>query len=488
MIFQKRKKKIARTEPTITTEALEDLPYADNFDLPREEAKLRAVYEHDQMGGNFDIRKVFGSKGMRARTITTVAHFPAYNKVEDIVEEHWGGGTYNIHPAGSPRVFKTYYIDGPPRYGPEKPPREKSAVQKLKEELDDLAVQQIREMLADDPEMQRLFAMAVLKKQYGIERPPEESWNEKLFREGVQSNPEYKDLFVQAGLRERGVEFPEEVDPFEQELRNYERVQRLIDLFEEKSKGPTGTLARIWKDVAPALPEIVKMFRELRGTGTAGQVGPALEAPPDQRPAQIPIEHVPSPMVPPVQGGQAATPSPPPEPDPAPVDALEMPSVEQPEDRPIDQAHSVPLLSRVDWAELETGVHGDPGEFMQGVYISAFGEASEYHQQLARLFCDYEPEGIMGELSRLVEAMTVESGKGEEYEVAVLVLKQLAESETGRLWLDQAHLAAKIFQGKLDEHSAGKVVDYENGLTDGGGEGVDDSPDEDEYFNGTVLI
>ena len=73
MIFQKRQKRITKTAPAITAEELEDLPYADNFDLPREEAKLRAVYEHERAGGDFDIRKVFAAKGMRAKTIATVA-------------------------------------------------------------------------------------------------------------------------------------------------------------------------------------------------------------------------------------------------------------------------------------------------------------------------------------------------------------------------------------------------------------------------------
>ncbi len=39
--------------------------------------------------------------------------------------------------------------------------------------------------------------------------------------------------------------------------------------------------------------------------------------------------------------------------------------------------------------------------------------------------------------------MSVAPGKGEEYEVAVLVLKHLTEAEAGREWLVKAHAAAK---------------------------------------------
>ena len=131
MMSHKVKKGKAKTSPPITIKELDDLPYADNFDLPREEEKLRAVYEHERAGGNFDIRKAFAFKGMRAKTIATVADFPGYFDLVDIVEEQYGGGTYNIHAAGSARVFKTYVLDGPPEFNVGRPQREKSPVQQL---------------------------------------------------------------------------------------------------------------------------------------------------------------------------------------------------------------------------------------------------------------------------------------------------------------------------------------------------------------------
>ena len=47
---------------------------------------------------------------------------------------------------------------------------------------------------------------------------------------------------------------------------------------------------------------------------------------------------------------------------------------------------------------------------------------------------------------------------GEEYEVAVLVIKRLAESDEGRLWLAQAHMAAQMIQEKLDAHVASNLI------------------------------
>ena len=99
MIFHTGKKKKADTAPPITFKELEDLPYADNFDLPREEERLRAVYEHERSGGSFDIRKVFSSKGMKGKTIAKISSFPACYELLDMVEESHGGCTYNVHPS-----------------------------------------------------------------------------------------------------------------------------------------------------------------------------------------------------------------------------------------------------------------------------------------------------------------------------------------------------------------------------------------------------
>ena len=480
MMSHKVKKGKAKTSPPITIKELDDLPYADNFDLPREEEKLRAVYEHERAGGNFDIRKAFAFKGMRAKTIATVADFPGYFDLVDIVEEQYGGGTYNIHAAGSARVFKTYVLDGPPEFNVGRPQREKSPVQRLKEELEVEAVHRLREMAEEDPKLGQAIGAAFAKKHLGIEFPPELPWYEKMVRGEAERNPKYRAELVKAGLRELGVEFPEEEDPIEEQIRKFEQFNQIEEALREGPRGPTGTLARFLKDVAPALPEIVKMINEIRGAGTAGQVGPALETPPDQSKAKFPIGHVPPFMVPSVPTAQTATPPPKPGPDSIPAETGQMPPVGQQEDRPIDLAHIWPPLSRVDWAALETGVHGDPGEFIQSVFITAYEKDSLYHHQLSRLFQDNEPDAIIGEMSRLAESLAVESG--EEYEVAVLVLKHLAESEEGLLWLAQVHLAAQVIGVKLKEFAAGGVRSMENGETDG------NTLDEGDEFDGPMLI
>ena len=100
------------------------------------------------------------------------------------------------------------------------------------------------------------------------------------------------------------------------------------------------------------------------------------------------------------------------------------------------------LLTMVDWGELERGVHGDPAEYVREHLGSLRGE-DVAHGNLARLFHDHEPLAILEALSQAVQSMAVDAGKGEDYEVAVLVVKHLMETEKGQQWLAQAQMATR---------------------------------------------
>ena len=139
----------------------------------------------------------------------------------------------------------------------------------------------------------------------------------------------------------------------------------------------------------------------------------------------------------------------PPEPPKAKPEAAKEP------DRELDW---VSLLSQLDWAEVERGVHGDPGEFIQRAYDSALDGQDGTHQALARLFHDLEPPAILDAFTRAVESMAVTAGKGEEYEVAVLVVKHLTETEAGRAWLAKAHIAAGAIQDRRRQVEQGRAI------------------------------
>ena len=151
-----------------------------------------------------------------------------------------------------------------------------------------------------------------------------------------------------------------------------------------------------------------------------------------------------------------------------------------PQTRPGDDSPEEPLLSKLDWAELEKGVHGDPGEFIGGVLLSASVQDSQYHRQLARLFQNNEPDVILADLSRLAESMAV--AEGEDYEVAVSVVNHLRQTKAGRMWLDQAHVAAEVIPALIDQHSVGGVESAEN--EESVGSGLDGGED----FDGPLLV
>ena len=116
------------------------------------------------------------------------------------------------------------------------------------------------ERLEDDPEMQRLVGMAALKKHLGVELPPEPDWIERLVREGVEGNPEHRDAFVKARLREEGAEFPEELDPIEEQIEKYEQLERLLNAIGGGQEPPS-----LVKELLLAVTEVLKIIRQVFG-------------------------------------------------------------------------------------------------------------------------------------------------------------------------------------------------------------------------------
>ena len=92
-----------------------------------------------------------------------------------------------------------------------------------------------------------------------------------------------------------GVEFPEDIDPTQELIRKFEEFKQLNGLLNGEPKGVSETLARFLKEVAPALPEIVKIIREARGTWTVEQGSASLEASQEQSGSQFPVGQASSP-------------------------------------------------------------------------------------------------------------------------------------------------------------------------------------------------
>ena len=496
-IFQKRTKKTAKHLAPLTINELEDLPYADDFDLPDEEKKLRALHEYVSAGAEagYDIRKVFNAKGMGARTVMTVHEFPTSKKLEGLVEEMYGGGTYRVHQGGSPRVFKTYHVDGPARFRVGEP-KEPTLGQALKEMMLEKATTWFEDELDEGSDTAALVTRAYLYKSLGVELPPEPSREEKRFQEALENDPEYFEQYFEgrmAMLRGPKAEEPSAVAKLTADLKEFNEVKQILGV----NTGSGGGFREIIRDIAPVLIELFGAMSHKTGkvgeggsqSGTNQQAAanqPATEAASpgaSSRPDPAVSPPLPSPVaretVPPVASvPRRPEPAPPEPPKPSPGAAKE----------PDPELDWVSLLSQIDWAEVERGVHGDPGEFIQQASDSALDGQDGTHQALARLFHDLEPPEILDALTQAVESMAVAAGKGEEYEVAVLVVKHLTETEAGRAWLAKAHIAAGAMQDLRLQLEQGRAM-IEGWKAHGGNPAFEDmSQSADAEIDGPVLI
>lgn len=93
-------------------ETLADLPYAGEFDLDREQHKPYKVWQHEQAGGNFVVRKQRINKPVPDR----FDHFPTYEEAKDAVEKDPGGGNYGIYADDGLVGLNHQNIPAPSRY------------------------------------------------------------------------------------------------------------------------------------------------------------------------------------------------------------------------------------------------------------------------------------------------------------------------------------------------------------------------------------
>ena len=461
-----------------------ELPYASEFELPREEARLRAVYEHERRGGNFVIRKPYSNKGRTSRELLTLDRFPLFDEVVQAVEELYGGGTYNVSPANSQRVLKSYAVEGPPKSGTLK---ESNAGGRgaspggmtVKQRLDIQAERELDGLLQNDSELGRTLAGAILKKQFGVELPGVTSYEDRLFQNELESNPEYRQQYLEAALKNKGVKPRKdvEVDEFDRIIIALEKAQKLKDAMGHNGgDGADGTSWRgVMQDAIKAGAEFLKAGGTLPFPGAGGApaisqqqaLSPVAEErvqapprPPEPRPSPEP----PIPQRQRVMGMSQSEQTPerfPQEAQPAqPAQPAQEPAVD------LADIDWMALLPQVDWSELEAQANGDPGDFMQAVYSRYYEHDSEPHGILRDLFLNNSPNAIVGAfvdagqmLSKpWVMGMARMIGKGDDVECAGRIIQRLTKTAEGQQWIAEASAAARIIEQRLLEvEAAGEV-------------------------------
>ncbi len=449
-IFQRRKQKHKAPVAPITQRELLNLPYAFDFDLPREEWKLRAVHDHERAGGVFHIRKVFGTKGARARIIMTIGHFPDIEELAEMVGEMYGGGAYSVHPAGSPKVFKKYEVDMPSKFltgGP----KQKSLRTTNKDELLQNAWSWF-ETEADEETKEGMLRAVIEKElsELGIQLPPPPTMEEELLEKALEEDPSFRERFRQGLMEKQGYKKPTELGSIDQMIADHRKLKEIQELVGGRSGGWQEAL----KESGHAIVDILQAITNARSSGAA--VGSAKVTPTQQPSKQV---QAPEPDVANVDAANVKEGLPGasdveriisrPRRSPAnPSPLISSQPVQSPRKSPVE-AQSLgdknidltPRWSDIDWNELEQGVHGDPMDFLQKVQGSATDD-NHGGQALAELIRDHEPPEILYILNQAVDSC-VRDGRGVDYETAVLVLLHLKETVLGRDWLVKAHAAAK---------------------------------------------
>ena len=451
-----------------------DLPYASEFELPREEARLRAVYDHEQAGGNFVVRKQYSNKGRATREIATLDKFPVFEELLAAVEEMYGGGTYNVCPANSQKVLKSYVIDGPPKAGNLRDgTASRTAGQTVKQRLEDQGFRELDGLLQNDTELGRILAGAMLKKQFGVDLPMSSSYEERLFQNELESNPEYRSQFLDAALKNKGVrpkKSEAEGDEFDKLITALEKAQKLRDAMGGESAGGGDSWRGIVQDAIKAGAEFFKSGGRLPSL-PGGTPTPAIAQQQSIGPyPPYPVEEV---QAPPRPTPDNPAPQPMPQPAPTPVRRQVIGNEEgrivgmpnESEAQPPMGLASIDwmaLLPQVNWAELETQASGDPGDFMQITYTRFYENDSEPHGILRDLFLNNTPQAIVaafvdaGEMLNKpwVVGMARFAGKVDDIECAGRIIQRLTETPEGHHWVAEAAAAARIIEQRLVEAEA----------------------------------
>jgi hypothetical protein len=366
--------------------------------------------------------------------------------------------------------LKSYVVEGPAKSGTKENnvgARGASGMT-VKQRLENQAERELDGLLQSDPELGRTLAGAILKKQFGVELPGVSSYEERLFQSELENNPEYRQQYLEAALKNKGVKPKKdaEVDEFDKLISALAKAQKLKD-----AMGGDGGEGMSWRGV---MQDAIKAGAEFfKGGGqlpfpTGGAtpaiaqqqaIGPAVYEEPVQAPPR-PIEPTPAPQPPTPRRGRVMGMSQSdlrPEQPAQPAQPEKLPAVD------LANIDWMALLPQVDWSELEAQVNGDPGDFMQSVYTHYYEHDSEPHGILRDLFLNNTPQAIVGAfvdagqmLSKpWVMGMARMVGKTADIECAGRIVERLTATAEGQHWIAEAAAAARIIEQRLVEVEAG---------------------------------
>ena len=462
-IFQRKGKRcspVSKISPEYLAE-LQRLPYAEDFDLPREAERLARVHKHDLEGGSFEVRKIMGK---HSPVVIPFDEFPSESQILEAVFQDFGGGRYSVHLKGQPGAIKSFNFPGRSTFHAEGVPP-KTQRQELQDQSARYASEFLEKEISSGSEIGRQLKLAMVAKSLGIELPeppPEPSLDEQWVTQFLDDNPEAKTAYIEAKLKGLGVELPKtktEVDRFIDQITQMASVEEAVAKYKRAGE-PEPNLARDFLQAVAAVgPDLVGLLIEMKAK--SGEV-PVEPPPTDPQPEQIKgsdgVQETAGPepslvsQSPPIQESAPAM-HPPQEPDQPILNHEKEAAIAQHKEESHTPVLPIDGLSKstdsaaireefqrsVDWFDLEQGISGDPADYVEQLIDRASGEGTGYGAVLGYL---QDPEIFVDALNEAVDALRGEQGRGEDYEVAVLVLRQLTETDEGGRWLESAKRSA----------------------------------------------
>lgn len=482
-IFQrKRTKKNPRSniQPDYLDE-LRGLPYAEDFDLPREAAKLARVYEHDISGGSFEVRKTMAGRTKHSPVVAVFSEFPSETQILEAAYESYGGGQYSILLKGQPGPIKTFNFPGRSKFHSQGPPP-KTGRQELQDESARYAGELLDKEISSGSELGRQLQQALVAKAYGIklpEPPAEPTYEEEMLREYLAARPDLEDEYAKMLLRKQGVKFPKEQTDLEWTT---DGVRKLVKLKEEiarfeRAGEPEPNLARDFLQMLAAVaPDLIGLLLEMKANPAKVPIEPPVPDPQPLREQAKGSESVQDKIgldTAPVSRSLSVQPSEPaihqpqdsdnPDEDedkrlplnqrteqasrqPQPDSHTPSTSPDQPTMRSISATFRKEFAGSEDWSELERGINGDPAVYVEHLREKAQKQGTG---DSGLLGCLVDPESFLKALEGAVDRLRGEPGRGEDYEVAILIRKYLTDSKEGRRWLEEARATALITLGEM---------------------------------------
>ena len=203
-------------QPYFSDEQMLESPWLAMWDMrsPRQLEKAKLIRELEKVSGqSFLVKRasltaVNGSAGGMEHLVLRLDHVPVIQELAPLLLGQYGGGVYNLYAKSRPRAkLHSYTLPGEPKY-----PRADDMDGGQGDATKDFAARMAQEALASmertNPRAYQHIGLMLLEKEFGLkldalmqdDDDDDKDWEENLIRKHMESNPEFKEAYLQAVL------------------------------------------------------------------------------------------------------------------------------------------------------------------------------------------------------------------------------------------------------------------------------------------------